>query len=229
MKLLDLLQTYSTYGNYNYGNYGNFGNYGNNFQNIGQNGDVWAILGGVFAILGFFLLIIGAIAILMIIANWKLFKKMGLEGWKSLIPFVKDYLQMEKTGVNQKWLLIALFGGLISIIPIIGWIAYLVAAIYMWILINVSLARSFGKSDGFAVGLMLLAPIFVCILAFGDSKYIGAKPMNDIIFKNNNSVVNDNNSTEVKSGSKAKATFCPDCGTKIKSTDKFCPKCGKAL
>lgn len=230
MKFLNFLQSYTTYGNYgNYGNYRNYGNYGYNFPNVTQNTDFSAILGGIIAVLGIFLLIAGVIAILMIIANWKLFKKMGLEGWKSLIPFVKDYLQMEKTGVNQKWLLIVLFGGIIAIIPLIGFLIYLVAAIYLWILTSVSLARSFGKSDSFAVGLILLAPIFVCILAFGDSKYIGVKPMNDIIFKNNVSVVNAESNIEPKKENKNKAGFCPECGEKIKANDKFCPKCGKKL
>ena len=124
------------------------------------------------------------VGIVTLIANYKLFKKMGIDGWKSLIPMVKDYLQMEATGVNQKWLLIVCFGGLMCLVPILGWFAYLAAFIYFTIIYCVSLARSFGKSDAFAVGLILLNPIFVCILAFGSSKYVGPKPMNDALFGN---------------------------------------------
>ena len=41
---------------------------------------------GVFAIMGFMLLPAIIIGIVSIIANWKIFTKMGLEGWKSIIP-----------------------------------------------------------------------------------------------------------------------------------------------
>jgi hypothetical protein len=35
------------------------------------------------------------------------------------------------------------------------------------------LSKSFGKSEGFTVGLLLLSFIFMPILAFGDAKYQG--------------------------------------------------------
>jgi len=34
-------------------------------------------------------------------------------------------------------------------------------------------SKSFGHSEGFTIGLILLGFIFIPILAFGDSKYIG--------------------------------------------------------
>ncbi|MEE9264182.1 MAG: DUF5684 domain-containing protein [Vicinamibacteria bacterium] len=41
------------------------------------------------------------------------------------------------------------------------------------IIINVDLAKSFAKGVGFAVGLILLSPIFIMILGFGDARYQG--------------------------------------------------------
>ena len=41
------------------------------------------------------------------------------------------------------------------------------------IITMVKLAKAFGKSGGFAVGLIFLSIIFYCILAFGDAQYIG--------------------------------------------------------
>ena len=35
------------------------------------------------------------------------------------------------------------------------------------------LSKSFGKSEGFTVGLVFLSIIFFPILAFGDAKYLG--------------------------------------------------------
>ena len=35
------------------------------------------------------------------------------------------------------------------------------------------LSKSFGKDEGFTVGMVLLGFIFIPILAFGDAKYLG--------------------------------------------------------
>ena len=129
----------------------------------------------------FFLFII-AVGVVLLIASYKLFEKMEMEGWKGLIPMVNTYLTLEKIDVSQKWLLVITFGSCISVIPIIGFLAFLIALIYFSIVYSISLARAFGKSDGFGVGLILFAPIFICILAFDKSKYEGPNPMNDVIF-----------------------------------------------
>ena len=216
MGLMNLLYDYSTYGTY-----GTSGSSELTEQQITE------ILGGIIAGLGFFLIVILAVAILVIVAKWKLFKKMGIDGWKSLISTVNTYLQMEATGVDQRWLLIILFGALICMVPIIGFLLFLVAVIYFVILMNVSLAKSFGKSTGFAVGLIFLSPIFLCILAFGDSKYIGPVPMNDVIFKKKAEevpVLEESAKPAAKSDK-----VCPDCGTAVQKDSEFCTKCGKQL
>ena len=48
-----------------------------------------------------------------------------------------------------------------------------IAQFVIAILLNLRLARSFGESTGFAVGLILLNVIFTCILGFGSAEYIG--------------------------------------------------------
>ena len=41
----------------------------------------------------------------------------------------------------------------------------------------INFAKAFGKDTGFAIGLLLLSVIFMCILAFGDAKYqLGGAP-----------------------------------------------------
>lgn len=138
----------------------------------------------LFAGLGIVMWIIGlAICVVTIIGMWKLFTKAGKEGWKSLIPVYNIYTLCEIIGVSPWWILIVFVGGLVCIIPVLGWLAYMAAAIYFGILVAKSTANAFGKDTGFAVGLYFLGPIFYCILGFGKAKYEGAKPMNDIIFK----------------------------------------------
>lgn len=209
MGLVQLLDIYDTYGGYN-------------TASTLSNNDIGSVIAGIFA--GFAVLIVLGLvaAIVVLIAKYKLFKKMNVSGWKSLIPMVNNYVQMEATGVDQRWLLIVTFGSCASIIPVIGSLAYAVAMIYFAILMNVSLARSFGKSDGFAVGLILLSPVFLCILAFGSSEYVGKKPMNDIIFKNK-----DNNSSTAPAAVGGKK--CPNCGADNNESVKFCTSCGTEI
>lgn len=162
-----------------------YGNYGTTYGTTQAAGEAaGGLLAGLGIMMIFFYIIMIAVAVVCLIAKYKMFKKMGIEGWKSLIPMVSDYLQMEATGVNQKWLLVVTFGSVVAAIPVLGWLAFAAAMIYYAILVNVSLAKAFGKSTGFAVGLILLAPVFLIILGFSkDAKFVGKDPMNDIIFK----------------------------------------------
>ena len=137
------------------------------------------ITGAILVFYIIFYVLVFAAAIVCLVALWKLFKKMGLEGWKSLLSGVNEYLLLEKIGVDQKWLLVLTLS---AAIPCLGWLVLAVAAVYYLILRNVSLANAFGKSTGFAVGLILVPFVFLPMLAFGKSEYKGAKPMNDFIF-----------------------------------------------
>ena len=165
-----------------YSTYGNYGTY--NYTTTTAAPAAGAMAFGVMVFMAILVIICVALAVLAIIANWKVFKKMGMEGWKSLIPGANTYLVCEKIGVSQKWLVVITFSSAIAAIPFIGWLAEAAVIIYFAILYSVSLAKAFGKSTGFAIGLILVYPIFLLILAFSkDTKYIGADPMNDIIFK----------------------------------------------
>ena len=144
---------------------------------------------GLFAIIGGMLIIIAliaiAVAVVTIIGLWKVFTKAGEEGWKAIIPIYNVYTLCKITGVNPYWILIVFVSSFVSFIPIIGSLLQLAVSVYFGILLAKSTANSFEKDTAFAVGLYFLSPIFYCILGFGDAKYVGAKPMDDIIFKNN--------------------------------------------
>ena len=105
--------------------------------------------------------IIFCIALIIgIVAMWKIFKKAGKPGWASIIPFYNLYVQFEIAEMNG-WMFLLL------LVPI--------ANIIVTIVMYVKLAKAFGKSDAFAVGLIFLTFIFELILAFGSSKYVGTK------------------------------------------------------
>ena len=113
---------------------------------------------GIFAgFLGFFfVLCIIAWVVLTIVAEWKIFTKAGKEGWKSLIPVYNAYTMLQ----------------ILNMEPMLCFLTLLPGANFMLgIVMNVKLAKSFGKGTGFAIGLILLEPIFEMILGFGQAKY----------------------------------------------------------
>lgn len=99
-----------------------------------------------------------AFGVLAIVAMWRIFEKAGEPGWAAIIPFYNLYVLFKITwGSGWKFLLM--------LIPI--------ANIVIAIITMVKLAKAFGKSGGFAVGLIFLSIIFYCILAFDQSQYLG--------------------------------------------------------
>jgi Family of unknown function (DUF5684) len=100
-----------------------------------------------------------------IAALWHVFTKAGQPGWAAIIPIYNIWVLLKVIGRPGWWLLLFL----IALIPFVGWIVVLVIGI----IINLDLAKSFGKSVGFAIGLILLSFIFVPILGFGSAQYVG--------------------------------------------------------
>ena len=131
-----------------------------------------------------YMIICIAIAVVAAIGMWKVFTKAGEKGWKSIIPVYNMYTLCKIIGVNPWWILIVFLSSIVTFIPIIGVLAAMAIVIYLNILVAKSTANAFGKDTGFAIGLYFLSPIFYCILGFGEAKYEGANPMNDVIFKN---------------------------------------------
>ena len=127
-------------------------------------GNTQAVDGAGLAVFGalwlVYMLVCLAIAVVAIIGMWKVFTKAGKEGWKSLIPVYNVYTLCEITGVSPWWILIVFVGGIVCIIPILGYLAYMAATIYFGILLAKSTANAFGKDTGFAVGLYWRAKCF---------------------------------------------------------------------
>ena len=113
--------------------------------------------------LGIWALVVLAIAIVVLVANCKIFVKMGRKWWEAIIPFYNLYVLSEKTFGNGWWFLLMF----VSFIPVIGGVLGILFSI-IW---SLRLGKSFGQSTGFCVGLILLAPIFTLILGFGDAQY----------------------------------------------------------
>ena len=158
-----------------------YNDYGTTFGNYDSAAAGFAA--GLLVFIVFVIIIALAAVIVELIAKMKLFKKAGKPSWAAFVPGYNSVITCEMVGVDPRWVLIAIYGSVLNIVPIIGSLAYLAVAIYYAILVNVSLARAFGKSDGFAVGLILLPVVFLPILAFGNAKYGKTNPVNDFLFK----------------------------------------------
>lgn len=126
-----------------------------------------ATIASMFATYGILVL---AVAVLTIVANWKIFSKAGEKGWKSLIPIYNSVILYKISGLSP-WLLLLY---LTAFIPVVGGIITFVLSV----VVAVKLGQAFGKSGGFIVGLVLLGPIFQLILGFGSSQYVGTNKTN---------------------------------------------------
>ena len=99
------------------------------------------------------------IALLVIVATWKVFTKAGQPGWASIIPIYNLYIWCKIVGRPWWWILLML-------IPFVNFI--------ILIILCIDTAKSFGKGAGFGIGLALLGIIFWPILGFGSAQYQGA-------------------------------------------------------
>ena len=100
-----------------------------------------------------------AVAILELVALWKIFAKAGQPGWAAIVPIYNFVVLFKVIKMDWWHLLIFMF------VPF--------AAIVYSIIIPLKLAKVFGKGTGFGILTIFFAPIMFPILAFGNAKYVG--------------------------------------------------------
>ena len=119
--------------------------------------------------------------ILQIIANWNIFTKAGEAGWKSLIPIYGDYISYKIAWQTSYFWLSFILGIVASYVSsanlnesmfltVIATLLRIVIAVIN-IIYCVKLSKAFGHGIGFAIGLILLQPIFLLILGFGSDQH----------------------------------------------------------
>lgn len=117
------------------------------------NGDVPEGMVGFIAVL---YLLVFAIAIVSIIAEWKLFKKAGYNGWEAIVPFYNTYCLCDIVFGNG-----LLF--LILFVPVVNG--------FFSLFLFFKMAEVYNKSAAFGIGLIFLSPIFLCLMAFDSNTY----------------------------------------------------------
>jgi hypothetical protein len=112
-----------------------------------------------------YLMVWAAVTIPAVIAGWfGLFPKAGQPRWAALIPFYNIYvLVVHVAGLSRLWFI------LIMIPPM-----NLIAAI----LVNVEVAKRFGRTETFGVGMSVFGFVLYPILGFGGAEYdSGREPL----------------------------------------------------
>ena len=142
------------------------------------------IIGSMMLLGGIYMIFALVWWILQIIANWNIFTKAGEAGWKSLIPIYGDYVYYKIAWQTSYFWPSFIFGIVASYVSsanlnnsmflaLIVTLLKIVLAVIN-IMYCIKLSRAFGHGIGFAIGLILLQPIFLLILGFGSDPYYGA-------------------------------------------------------
>ena len=103
-----------------------------------------------------FLIVMLAIVVLVIAAFWTVFTKAGQPGWACIVPIYNIIVLLQIARKPLWWIILML-------IPLVN--------IVIGILVVIEIAKNFGKSAGFGIGLLFLPFIFYPMLAWGDARY----------------------------------------------------------
>ena len=114
-----------------------------------------------------------AITIFMVMVKWKILVKAGKGGWEQFIPFYSIYVEYDLYWDSMYfWLSLVsplivtfLLMTLDSIFVVLGLLLAIVTIVLPSIL-QIKKAKAFGCSFWFGIGLLIINPIFLIILAF---------------------------------------------------------------
>lgn len=123
-----------------------------------------------------------AVAVFMIISRWKVLTKAGLPGWGIFVPVYNWILILKLWGISWRWVVSILLGmifwmnGMVhqdqAIRAILWGLSMAIFGITM-IVNYFKIAQKFWKHWTYGFGLRFLKIIFIPILAFDNSKYLG--------------------------------------------------------
>lgn len=145
-----------------------------------------------YAVLFFYAVMLSPAIIIQYVASWKIFEKTGEPGWKALIPFYGPYTLFKKVwDKNVYWFYLAfsiLFyvtfwmmtrpenQGQLLIWGILCGLTYVIMFV-LYVIYQLHLSSSFNHNSKFALGLIFVHMVFICILGFGRAQYIGIQPI----------------------------------------------------
>jgi len=137
----------------------------------------------------------GIVLILCITFYWVLFEKSQKPGWAVLIPLYNIFTISKIAKIKFSWIILTIIAvcTFFALLPktfsiytqmllgspqivvtpgvesYMGFSSVALIIIAVWlIMIALGLAKRFGQNIVFALGLLLLSPVFICVLGFND-------------------------------------------------------------
>ncbi len=151
------------------------------------------LIAGIMMFMVVIIIIYLVIAILKLIGTWKMLTKAGESGWKSLIPFYNQWTLCKVAGISPYWVLEIIVVSMINsvlngilgsnVISVILSLIVYANTIYFWVILSISLAKSFGKDTGFGVATVFFSFITYPMMGMGSATYAGPTPINDPVMK----------------------------------------------
>lgn len=120
--------------------------------------------------------------LLQVIADWKIFSKANVAGWKSIIPILNTFEEYKLCWGGIYGLLFLATSFIFSFMSTgegdPAWKAILagacgIIAVVLHFIQSIKLAKAFGHGAGFGFVLFILGPIGRIILGLGGSNYVG--------------------------------------------------------
>ena len=129
-----------------------------------------------FTLLIFFSVLAVLLGLLPVAGKWKVYGKLGLPGWYSIVPVYADYKLCERVhrGDGARTFLMAYL-----IVLICSWVFCWVdtvgvllalAQLVMNIIVLNDMSHAFGKETGYTIGLVIFGFVFWTMLGFGASQ-----------------------------------------------------------
>ena len=98
--------------------------------------------------------VLAVIVVFLIACRWKIYSKAGKPGWACIVPIYNIIVLLNYKTCLVVFTFISAFNNVVILI-----------------IMQIQLAKVFGKGVGFGLGLIFFAPIFLAILAFGSAEY----------------------------------------------------------
>ena len=124
----------------------------------------------------FLFVLMAFIGILPIAGKWKVYGKLGMPGWYSIIPVYADYKLCERVHradegktFTMAYLIVLICSWAFCWVDTVG-VLLALAQLVMTIIVLNDLSRAFGKETGYTIGLVIFGFVFWTMLGFGASE-----------------------------------------------------------
>lgn len=157
--------------------------------------DIYTMMAMFFLVISGFVIVVN---VLNLIANVILFDKIKINKWFGLVPILNDYILFESFWSQQAFItyvVLKVSTFLLSKVDsdILGILYFIITLIVLVMEVSLMsrISRGFDKGFWFTIGLIILQPVFIIILAL---KY---EPVEDVLLKTSKSrfAKKDNSST----------------------------------